>query len=383
MFFMVTYGALCAISFLQHFAALPSYRPSFRSRWYVSLLGAFMSLFLMFQMDPLFALLALVVMVALYLGIRSGQSGRGDLAAMFQGVITQATRHSHIQLQRSARSLSDEWRPSVIMISAQADERAAPQELLKWLCHRHGFGTYLQFVKGQLNPETYKESRKILARLIQKTHSRNSDLFVDTMVSPSMRTALAQSLQVPGVSGMENNTALFEFSQHDGPEARDEAASGSKLASTVQMNSLVLRHGEHFFGGRRLLNVWLTWHDQRNTNLMILLAYVILGHPDWEDAEVRIFAAFPEAEIADRQVEAREMIASGRLPVSAKGIRMIGTDDQVDFERLVATRSATADLTLLGFTQERLAEKGPSLFERHPSLREVLWVCAEQQLQIS
>jgi amino acid transporter len=30
MFFMVTYGSLCAISFLEHFAARPSYRPSFR-----------------------------------------------------------------------------------------------------------------------------------------------------------------------------------------------------------------------------------------------------------------------------------------------------------------------------------------------------------------
>ena len=30
MFFMVTYGSLNAISFLEHFAARPSYRPSFR-----------------------------------------------------------------------------------------------------------------------------------------------------------------------------------------------------------------------------------------------------------------------------------------------------------------------------------------------------------------
>ena len=62
MFFMVTYGSLCAISFLEHFAARPSYRPSFRSRWYISLFGAVICLLMMFQMDPLFALLALVMM---------------------------------------------------------------------------------------------------------------------------------------------------------------------------------------------------------------------------------------------------------------------------------------------------------------------------------
>ena len=36
MFFMVTYGAICLISVLEHFAADPSYRPTFKSRWYIS-----------------------------------------------------------------------------------------------------------------------------------------------------------------------------------------------------------------------------------------------------------------------------------------------------------------------------------------------------------
>ncbi|HCK20654.1 MAG TPA: amino acid permease, partial [Bacteroidetes bacterium] len=39
MFFMVTYGAICIISFFQHFAADPSYRPAFKSKWYISLTG--------------------------------------------------------------------------------------------------------------------------------------------------------------------------------------------------------------------------------------------------------------------------------------------------------------------------------------------------------
>ncbi|MFZ1270322.1 MAG: hypothetical protein WAR98_05170, partial [Bacteroidales bacterium] len=39
MFFLVTYGSLCLISFLNHFGSSPSYRPSFRSKWYLSLTG--------------------------------------------------------------------------------------------------------------------------------------------------------------------------------------------------------------------------------------------------------------------------------------------------------------------------------------------------------
>ena len=45
MFFMVTYGAICLISFLEHFSGDPSYRPTFKSRWYISLLGAVLTNF--------------------------------------------------------------------------------------------------------------------------------------------------------------------------------------------------------------------------------------------------------------------------------------------------------------------------------------------------
>ena len=67
MFFMVTYGAICLISFLEHFSGDPSYRPVFKSRWYISLFGALLSIWLMFKMDTLFAILSIVLMIFLLL----------------------------------------------------------------------------------------------------------------------------------------------------------------------------------------------------------------------------------------------------------------------------------------------------------------------------
>ncbi|MDA9017869.1 amino acid permease, partial [bacterium] len=62
MFFMVTYGAICLISLLEHFSADPSYRPTFKSRWYISFIGAFLSFWLMFKMNATYALVSLVFM---------------------------------------------------------------------------------------------------------------------------------------------------------------------------------------------------------------------------------------------------------------------------------------------------------------------------------
>ena len=118
MFFLVTYGALCSVSFLEHFSGNPSYRPSFLSRWYVSLLGAVMCFMLMFQIQPLYAVLAVLLMWGLYWGLRHGRREERDLSVILKGVMFQLTRRLQISLQQS-RAGTDrrDWRPSFIAIT--------------------------------------------------------------------------------------------------------------------------------------------------------------------------------------------------------------------------------------------------------------------------
>jgi amino acid transporter len=380
MFFMVTYGALCAISFLEHFAARPSYRPSFRSKWWLSLTGAVASFILMLQMDLFFAVLAILVMVALYTVIRRTRGeGGDDLAAIFHGVMTQATRWSQIKLQKTPGT---DWRPSVILITPRTFDRSAPMQMLEWLGYRYGFGTYLHFVRGKLEPGTVDAAREVQQRLVATARQRRGAVFVDTMVSPSMASALAQSVQMPGISGMDNNTVLFEASVHDPADVLEEIRQGCRLSSVAQMNRLVLRHTDHFFGNRKNIHVWLTWNDYRNANLMILLAYILLGHPDWKDGEITLYAAYPKPDVRERLEELKGMISQGRLLISEKNIRVFGTDDRTDFGRLMEVKSEHADLVIRGFTEVKLEQKGPELFQRHKGLKDVLWVSAEEKIFI-
>ena len=379
MFFMVTYGALCAISFLEHFAARPSYRPSFRSKWYLSLLGAMMCLILMLQMDFLFALGAILVMASLYEGIRRSREGQADLAQIFQGVMTQLTRHMHIRLQKMP--LND-WRPSVISISSRTFDRSAPLQFLEWLCDRYGFGTYFHYIEGRLDQQNYEASQEVRDRLIEVMHQRKGAIYMDAVISPSMTSALGQGLQMPGISGMSNNALLLEFGRHDDPEVLEEVVGGILMAGVPGMDRLVLRHGDNFFGSRKSIHVWLTWHDPQNANLMILLSYILLGHKDWEGAEVRIFAAYPRAEVRERREEINEMISEGRLLISEKNVLVIPTDEAIDFERLVEARSSEADLVMIGFEGSRLRLKGGEVFMGFPELRDVLFVSAEETIFI-
>ena len=383
MFFMVTYGSLCAISFLEHFAARPSYRPSFRSRWYVSLLGAVICFLLMFQISLFFAALSILVLVALYQALRIEKRGEGDLAALFQNAITQATRYMQIRLQQRREDLiADEWRPSVIMVNDRTFDRRSPLIMLRWLCHRYGFGTYVHFIKGRLSAETFAESKAVKERLLQLAKREHSAVYMDTVVSPSITSALAQTLQVPGVSGMSNNSILFEFAQRDSEDVVRSVVDQCKFAATTDMTLMVLRHCETHFGSKDSIHVWLTWNDKANANTMILLSYILLGHPDWQNAQVQVFAALPASEMERIRQDFTQLITEGRLPISEKNIEYIATNDTEAFRGLVCEKSSDAGLTVVGFDMEGLEERGPQVFTNHAQLHDVLFVRAPRQIKI-
>jgi hypothetical protein len=386
MFFMVTYGALCAISALEHFAARPSYRPSFRSKWYISLFGALMCFLMMFQMDPLYAVLAIGMMFVLYRVVRAQRGTRGDdLAEIFLGVLTQGTRYVQVRLQdrRRRRAQETAWRPAIIMLSGLTFERRSPLSLLRWLCHRYGFGTYLHYIQGPLDEAGSRERRKARILLDKLRQSqRDNMLYMDVIVSPSLESAVAQALQVPGITGLENNSTLHELSIHDPPEVAESVLMAVRYSALLRKNVLVLRHGDVHFGERRSIHIWLTNNDGPSANLMVLLAYIILGHPDWEQAEINVFAALPRMEVGEQREQFTELVASGRLPISEKNIRFLPVNDLESYRYLVERHSTSADLVIMGVSEESLSEQGASAFQRHPSLSDVLFVRASQDVQI-
>ena len=82
----------------------PSYRPSFRSRWYVSLFGAIACLWLMFEMSAPYATLAIVCMLGIYALLARFNPERRGLSNMFQGAVFQFSRQLQIVAQLTIRS---------------------------------------------------------------------------------------------------------------------------------------------------------------------------------------------------------------------------------------------------------------------------------------
>lgn len=102
MFFLVTYGSLCLISFLNHFGSSPSYRPSFRSKWYFSLLGFLVAIWAMFKINTPYAIVSLIIMTLIYSYINAYHKDREGLESIFANALFQMNRNIQVYLQRSA-----------------------------------------------------------------------------------------------------------------------------------------------------------------------------------------------------------------------------------------------------------------------------------------
>jgi amino acid transporter len=380
MFFMVTYGAICLISFLQHFAADPAYRPGFNSRWYISLVGFLFTLYLMFKMEPLFAFLSLLFMTLIYFSITTTRNDKEGLSKIFQGVIFQISRKLQIFLQKAEKD-SDNWRPSFICISRDFFKRPAAFDLLAWISHRSGFGTFIHFIQGYLSKDTSKQANEELNRIIKIAGVSKSNVFVDTMISPSFTSAVAQAIQLPSISGKDVNAMLFEFSREN-IEHVEDIIDNVSLIKAIEYDLCILGSTERGFGVRSSIHIWVTPGDLTNASLMILLGYVIMGHPDWRNASIKITAVFPEDEIDEYQQRLSKMVKEGRLPISVHNIELIEQKAEVSVKEIINQRSQDDDLIMIGLHYETLKQLGTEVFQGFEDIGNILFVNAAKEQKI-
>ncbi len=382
MFFMVTYGVICLISFLEHFAADPSYRPTFKhNRWYYSLAGAVFSFWLMFKMDLTYSILSLSIMGVIYYIISKYKPERRGLEKLFKGVVFQLSRQIQIFVQQANKEEQEyNWRPFAVCVSSDSFERQSAFDLLGWVSHKYGFGTYIHYIKGFLNNKTNLESKDTLERLISRAKGSNTRVYIDTIISPSYTSAIAQVIQLSGISGKGSNLILFEF-PNENPESLKNALDNYALFNSCKLDVCFLNTSLKGFGYKKEIHVWIGRHDFYNANLMILLAYIILGHPEWQKGFIKIYSLASSNKFDDERQKWLDLIKSGRLPIAPGNVQMIPFEEGDNKESVVKKQSKDADLTILGFSSEDIT-KGTERFTKYEGMGNILFVNAYRKKEI-
>jgi amino acid transporter len=381
MFFMVTYGSLCLISFLNHFGASPSYRPSFKSRWFFSLMGFIISVWVMFKINATYAIVAIIVMILLYSYINYYHKERQGLQSIFANSIFQLNRNLQVYLQkRSGKKTHHEWRPSAICISKNSFERDTAFRLLNWISFKYGFGTYLHRIEGYYSKKSHAEAQEILSNLVKSFENIENHVYIDTLISPSYTSAIAQAIQLPGISGMENNMVIFEFSKEN-PEELKEIIDNHALVNAGNFDVCILASSKDKIVFKNGIHVWVKSTDEYNANLMIMLSFIISGHPDWKKAKIKIFDICRSEQYYEVMENNRKLIKEGRLPITEKNIEIIIEKPDVNPKQVIIERSKDAALTLIGFRGESLKHE-EDVFSGYDELGTILFVNSHNQKMI-
>ena len=382
MFFMVTYGSLCLISFLHHFGSAPSYRPSFRSRWMISLLGFVASVWVMFKINTLFALGAYLLMILLYLFVNRYHKDRKGLVSIFSNALFQLNRRLQVYLQQTRKSRGNkEWRPSAICISKDSFERDKAFLLLNWISHKYGFGTYIHLIEDYYSKASQEKSVLELDRLIMNYSSKRSHVFVDTMISPSYTSAVAQAIQLPGISGMENNMVIFEYNR-DKPDGLAAIIDNFALVNAGNFDVCIFGSSKRTLNYKNGIHVWIRSSDYENSHLMILLSFIIQGHPAWKRSEILIFDVCKKEKEEETRKSLEELVQTGRLPITSKNIQVICEVPNSDPRALVREHSTQAGIAIIGFRAERLRHQGAKIFDGYEEMGNILFVNASSQKEI-
>lgn len=379
MFFMITYGSLNLISFLYHFGADPSYRPSFRSASIFSLIGFLISVWLMFKMDFLYTVIASVVMTFMYILISKTHKHRSGLESIFQGAVYQLSMKLKLFVQGSKKARgANSWRPAAVCISSESFQREKAFDLLSWISYKYGYGTYIHLIKGLFEKETYRKANEIKESLLAKTDNKKHNVFVDTLISPSYTSAIAQIVQLPGISGMENNMVIFEYFKSDNKGLK-QILENYPIVRDAHNDVCVLRSTSTKINFKNGIDIWVHLNDGENINLMILLAYVILAHPDWRKAKVKVHFIAGDNELEESKTELLDLIKNGRIPMSAKNVEKIIVPNQDDYHSIINERSQNSALTIIGFNEDIINNGYEKLFTSFEDLSDVLFVNSYQR----
>jgi len=257
MFFLITYGFLNLVVFIQQSMSIISFRPTFRIPRLVSLAGAVGCLIVMFLISPAFSIVAIITTGALYaLFERKGlRSTWGDIrGGMFLALAEQASR---IAARFPRHQIS--WKPDLLIPIDNPKVWAGPLLFIRNVTYPSG--SIFAFTVQDGDVEKLREGLDLLVQPLRDQGVLVSSAVIDDQ---SFLRGARNVIQTLKGGAFRPNTLFLTL----GKESRNDEKilQLASYASDNEMGSVILcQHPRVAFGMQKTVNLWLrdrspNWH---------------------------------------------------------------------------------------------------------------------------
>ena len=174
---------------------------------------------------------------------------------------------------------------------------------------------------------------------------------------------------------------IFEFDK-DNPENLQDIVDNFALVDSGDFDICLLGSCGKSISYRNGIHVWIDSTDAGNANLMILLSFIILGHPNWRKGHIEIFDICRKEELEDTRNKMKELVQSGRLPITAKNINIIIQEPTISVKSIINKHSENAGLTLIGIRAEMVKHSKEEVFSGYDKIGTTLFVHSKEEKEI-
>ncbi len=346
MFFLNTYGMINLTAAIETIVGNPSFRPSLKIHWSMSLIGAIGCYGAMFLINTPATILAMILSFGVFLLLkrRSLEQNWGDVGG---GAWFSLARFSIFRLEEH-RWEPKNWRPNIIVFTALREGIDPLLDIGGWLSHGHGIVSFHHLLIGDYTELASKGLRDASRKQLRKHVSeRKGEILSGSSVSRNFEDGALSTLQVYGIAGIESNAALFGWGGNK--EARINQMGLANKILALNKSAVFLKYSEYRgFGDMKTMDIWWRGRD-KNADLMLLFAYIISQSSQWSGARIRLIRVIDNEKGEQGAYESLSKTLSW-VRVTAEPKIIIREQGQ-SFSEVLAKTSIETDLVFLGLAR--------------------------------
>jgi amino acid transporter len=350
MFFLTTYGVINLVAGLELLSGSPFYRPSIKVPWIVSLAGSLGCLWVMFLINELAALLAVLIEILVYMGLRR-RAIRASWGDVRYGALMSLARSVLLRL-RNLPVAPQNWRPNILVFAGDIARRVDLVRLAAWLNQDRGLLTVSNVIVGsrELNAWRIRDERR---QMDEQLSAEGIAAFSEVEIVSSFEEGVIAIAQANGIAGISSNTIMFGWS-----EKQERLASQLRIMRQVSLigkSTIISRIRPLSWKGRpERIDVW--WGGrQNNGDMLLLLAYLVSLNPEWRRSEICVRSIATSEMMQERtQKSLEQMLEDNRIPAR---IEITPWEADANVQELIQKQSKDADLVFLGLSEPAIGEE--------------------------
>jgi potassium/chloride transporter 4/5/6 len=341
MFFLTTYGTVNLVAGIEQLSGDPSYRPTFRIPWWVSLSAAVACFSVMFLINPIALVIALLFEFGVYVFMRrrAMTAPWGDLR---RGAMMSLVRSTVIRLSKMPADPRN-WRPNILLFAGDLDREPDLARFAGWLVQDRGILTVSKLVLGPIR-ELSSQRAEMVDAIAEQLQALDVVGFPEVDIVDDFEHGAVSIAQSNGIAGIDSNTVMFGWA--DGPERQAEILRVIERLSYLGKSAVICRAVPRGWNdGPRQIHVW--WGGlKQNGDMLVLFAHLLSLNPTWRNAHIVINSIATSEMVYDVNKELLEQLTSAaRIDAT---INVILKPEDVAVADVIYRGSRNADVVLLG-----------------------------------